>query len=170
MKPDITQAGSAEIMGEGFWISRVVRFFKSWLHGGDRPPIRIRNGGSVHVRTAVGEFAAEPKHWRVHQETETPVKGLRVEVLAEGKTLRRLTGTFVRIVYRANGQERHLVVWVRRPCCLPWKGEAYVRTSSPGVLDRGSELVLDDKAATTLVSVSVGRFAADSHAETHACD
>lgn len=133
---------------------------------GDSPPIRVRNGGSIHVRTDLGRFIAGGRAWRQEHSWAQSVRTLEVRIRTGGEPV-TLIGRFVRITYRAGRQVRHVVVTARQLCGILWKGGVYIAPDTATVVDRGTELVLDKGQATTLLRVVVGRYAGDSSAQVH---
>lgn len=132
----------------------------------ESPPIRVRNGGSIHVRTDLGSFIAERAAWRQEHSWAPKVRTLEVRILTDGGLV-TLRGRFVRITYQAGALERHVVVRARQLCCIPWKSHVYIVPGSAEVEERGTELVFDKGQTTSLLRIVVGRYPGDSTATTH---
>lgn len=137
----------------------------SGFHG-DSPPIRIRNGGSIVVRTDLGRFIDERDEWRQEHAGTAGARRLQVRIKTGGNET-TLEGRFVRITYSTKGREQHIVIRSRQLCCIPWKGRVFIAPGTATVADRGTALLLDKGQDTTLLRVVVGRYPGDSAAQRH---
>lgn len=132
-----------------------VALVKRLLHE-DRPTIRVRNGGSVHVDTERGEFVAESGEWRQRAPGTRGPRTLEVCIKNAGTTA-RLEGRFVLIVYLVGGRERRLVLTVQNRYLGVFGGHVYVEPDrDASVDDRSSGLVLETGQATRLLRIAVG--------------
>lgn len=124
-------------------------------HDEDRPPIRVRSGGSIHVDTDRGDFVRDGLEWRQRAPGTKGPKTLDVTVSHAGEVT-TYAGRFVLIVYRIGGMERELMIAARKRYIGLFKDHVYVEPDQSAVVNGlGSTLVLEPGQETRLLRVSV---------------
>lgn len=132
-----------------------VAVIKALFHE-DRPTIRVRNGGSIHVDTERGDFVADGIEWRQRAPGTKGPRTLEVEVSHAGGPS-QFEGRFVLIVYLVGGMERRLVITVQKRYLGLFGDQIYVAAGSGAVVQhRGPEVVLEPGTATRLLRIAVG--------------
>jgi hypothetical protein len=137
-----------------------VAVIKALFHD-DRPTIRVRNGGSIHVETDDGEFVVDGGEWRQRAPGTKGPRTLEVCISHSGGTT-CLDGRFVLIVYLVGEAERRLVVTAQKRYFDLFSDHVYVAPGTDAaVAHHGAALVLEPNQMTRLLRVAVGKKAGD---------
>jgi hypothetical protein len=127
----------------------------------DRPTIRVRNGGSIHVETDDGDFVADGGEWRQRAPGTKGPRTLEVCISHGGGTT-CLDGRFVLVVYLVGSAERRLVITAQKRYLDLFSDHVYVAPATDAnVAHQGATLVLEANQSTRLLRVAVGKKAGD---------